>query len=72
MELANRCASRLASELGLPSFLYAAACVKGEYRRTLPQLREGQYEALPTKLKDPRWTPYFLMLVSFLRSRAIP
>lgn len=59
--MAKRCAQRLADELGLPSYLYEAACEKGSYRQTLTQLRAGEYEALETKLKDPKWAPCVLL-----------
>jgi glutamate formiminotransferase / formiminotetrahydrofolate cyclodeaminase len=50
---------RLAAEaLGVPFFLYEAAAVE-DYRRTLPQVRKGEYEGLAGRLKDPEWTPDF-------------
>ncbi|KAI8793370.1 hypothetical protein BgiMline_003381 [Biomphalaria glabrata] len=62
MEDCVRCAKmfgeRLAIELGVPVFLYGAAS-ETEYRKTLPQIRAGEYEALPDKLKDPQWKPDF-------------
>ena len=49
-------AKRAAEELGIPLFLYEAAA-KQDYRRTLPQIREGEYEGLADKLKQPAWKP---------------
>ncbi len=50
---------RLAAEtLGVPFFLYGAASVD-EYRRKLTQVREGEYEGLAGRLKEPRWKPDF-------------
>ncbi len=50
---------RLAAEaLGVPFFLYEAAAVD-DYRRHLPQVRQGEYEGLARRLKDPRWEPDF-------------
>lgn len=50
--------NRLATELGVPVYLYGAAS-DVEYRKTLPQIRAGEYEALPDKLKDQQWKPDF-------------
>jgi len=56
--LANEFGRRMADELGLPCYLYEEACVKGDFRRSLKQLRgDGEYEGLPAKLKDPKWAP---------------
>jgi glutamate formiminotransferase/formiminotetrahydrofolate cyclodeaminase len=49
---------RAAHELGVPIYLYEAAAEK-DYRRKLPQIREGEYEALAEKLKHPEWKPDF-------------
>ena len=50
---------RLAAEaLGVPFFLYEAAAVK-DYRRKLPQVRQGEYEGLASRLKEPQWKPDF-------------
>ena len=51
-------AKRAAEELGIPLFLYEAAAEQ-DYRRTLPQIREGEYEGLAEKLKQPAWKPDF-------------
>lgn len=51
-------AKRAAEELGIPLFLYEAAAEQ-DYRRTLPQIREGEYEGLADKLKQPAWKPDF-------------
>ncbi|XP_005089955.1 formimidoyltransferase-cyclodeaminase [Aplysia californica] len=47
---------RLCVELGVPVYLYADASTSA-HRKTLPQVRAGEYEALPEKLKDPLWRP---------------
>jgi len=49
-------AERAATELGIPLYLYEEAAAQ-DYRRTLPDLREGEYEALPTRLQDEKWKP---------------
>ena len=47
-----------AEELGVPFYLYEEAA-RQDHRRTLPQIREGEYEGLPEKLQDPRFQPDF-------------
>jgi glutamate formiminotransferase/formiminotetrahydrofolate cyclodeaminase len=50
---------RLAAEtLGVPFFLYEAAAVD-DYRRKLPHVRQGEYEGLAARLKEPKWKPDF-------------
>ncbi|BFZ01941.1 hypothetical protein BsWGS_04980 [Bradybaena similaris] len=60
MEDCIKCAKefgeRLATELEVPVFLYGAAS-NVDYRKTLPQVRAGEYEGLQEKLKDPKWKP---------------
>lgn len=51
-------ARRAAEELGVPFFLYEAASEQ-VYRRSLPQIREGEYEGLAERLKQPEWQPDF-------------
>ena len=49
---------RLAEEFTVPVFLYEAAASR-EYRRRLPDIRQGEYEGLAERLVDPRWQPDF-------------
>jgi len=56
VEIARNFASQAAEELQVPFYLYEAAA-EHDYRRKLPQIREGEYEGLAEKLKDPRWKP---------------
>ena len=56
--IAREFARRAAEELGVPFYLYEEAAAE-DYRRKLPDLRAGEYEALPERLKDPRWQPDF-------------
>ena len=49
-------AERAAEELNIPFYLYEFSASE-EYRRKLPDIRDGEYEGLPEKLKDPRWRP---------------
>jgi len=56
--LSRKLAERVAAELELPVYLYAEAAARPE-RRKLPDIRKGEYEALPEKLKKPEWKPDF-------------
>lgn len=49
---------RIAGELSIPVYLYEAAASRPE-RSNLATVREGQYEGLEKKLKDPDWVPDF-------------
>jgi len=66
VDCAKELAERMAVELGVPVFLYGEAS-STSYRKSLPQVRAGEYEALPEKLKDPQWRPDF-GLTDFLPS----
>lgn len=55
-KLAERFGHRLGEELNVPVFLYEHAAQK-DYRRRLPDVRQGEYEGLAERLKDPRWRP---------------
>jgi glutamate formiminotransferase/formiminotetrahydrofolate cyclodeaminase len=57
-DIAKRFAKKAADELNLPFFLYEEAA-EHDYRRKLPDVRKGEYEALEERLKDPRWKPDF-------------
>jgi glutamate formiminotransferase/formiminotetrahydrofolate cyclodeaminase len=56
VDISKRFAQRAAEELGVPMYLYEAAA-EHDYRRRLPDLRQGEYEGLAARLKDPRWRP---------------
>ena len=52
-ELSRRFGQHLATELGVPVYLYEYAVAAGDhhdYRRTLPQIRAGEYEGLEKKV----------------------
>ena len=57
-ELARALAQRIYNELGIACYCYEAAAFKPE-RRNLAVCREGEYEALPEKIKDPERCPDF-------------
>jgi glutamate formiminotransferase/formiminotetrahydrofolate cyclodeaminase len=56
VELANRLGKRVGDELGLPVFLYEYAATRPE-RRSLADIRQGEYEALPEKLASDEFKP---------------
>lgn len=56
VNLAHRLGQRVAEELQIPVYLYEAAARKPE-RKNLANIRAGEYEGLPEKLKDPNWQP---------------
>ncbi|HPB50196.1 MAG TPA: glutamate formimidoyltransferase [Myxococcota bacterium] len=58
VELARRLGQRVGDELGIPVFLYEEAATRPE-RRSLADIRSGEYEALPTRLTNPEWAPDF-------------
>lgn len=58
VEYARTLSRRLADELGLAIFNYEFAASREE-RRNLATIREGEYEGLEAKLKDPEWQPDF-------------
>ncbi len=58
VELARRLGKRVGEELGFPVYLYEFAATRAE-RRSLADIRQGEYEALGEKLKDPGFAPDF-------------
>lgn len=56
--LARRLGERVGKELGIPVYLYENAASKPEWEK-LPNIRKGEYEALPDKLGKPEWKPDF-------------
>lgn len=57
-EMARSLAERIFSSLGVPCYCYEAAAFKPE-RKNLAVCREGEYEALPEKMADPKRMPDF-------------
>ncbi len=55
-EWAHTLAKRVGEALDIPVYLYENAATKPE-RRNLADIRAGEYEALPQKLKNPAWKP---------------
>ncbi|MEE9169509.1 MAG: glutamate formimidoyltransferase, partial [bacterium] len=56
VKIAKELGQRVGGELGLPVYLYEEAASRPE-RNNLATVREGEYEGLPEKLKDPDWQP---------------
>ena len=56
--VSNAFGSRAAEELGIPVYLYEESATQ-DYRKKLPQIREGQYEAIPERIVLPEWKPDF-------------
>ncbi len=56
--LSRKLAERIGKELKIPVYLYeySASC---EERRSLANIREGEYEGMGEKMKDPKWKPDF-------------
>ncbi|MEL7161050.1 MAG: glutamate formimidoyltransferase [Bacteroidota bacterium] len=46
----------LGTRHGIPVFLYEANAT-AEHRRNLADIRRGEYEGLPAKVRDPAWQP---------------
>ena len=53
---ARRFGARAAEELGVPVYMYGYASDK-DYRKSVPQIRSGQYEGLQEKLRLDEWKP---------------
>lgn len=58
IELSKRVAKRVGEELNIPVYLYEKSATTTE-RVNLAKIRQGEYEALPEKIKDPKWKPDF-------------
>ena len=56
VEMARSLGRRLADELQIPIYFYEHAATHDE-RRSLANIRTGEYEGLREKLADPVWTP---------------
>lgn len=57
-ELSRKFGAALASELGIPVYLYEKAA-SAPSRASLADIRSGEYEGLAAKLADPAWKPDF-------------
>jgi len=55
---ARQLAKRVGEELNFPVYCYEYAAFEDK-RKNLANVRSGEYEGLPDKLKDPAWKPDF-------------
>jgi len=67
--IARRVGERVGRELSIPVYLYEHAAMQPD-RRSLADIRVGEYEGLEAKLKDPRWKPDFGPAVFHARAGA--
>jgi glutamate formiminotransferase/formiminotetrahydrofolate cyclodeaminase len=58
VEISKFFGERLADEFGVPVYLYENSATL-DYRKKLPQIREGQYEGLAQRIVQKKWTPDF-------------
>jgi glutamate formiminotransferase / formiminotetrahydrofolate cyclodeaminase len=58
VDLARRFGDRVGNELGVPVYLYEEA-QPDPARRALRDIRAGEYEALPERIRRPEWKPDF-------------
>ncbi|RJQ61727.1 MAG: glutamate formimidoyltransferase [Stygiobacter sp.] len=58
VKISEQFAEIISKELNVPVYLYEAAARKPE-RKSLPTIRQGEYEGLEAKLQDPNWAPDF-------------
>ncbi|MEJ2629242.1 MAG: glutamate formimidoyltransferase, partial [bacterium] len=58
IELSRKLGRRVGEELKIPVYLYEKSATRPE-RENLADIRQGEYEALPKKLKDPAFIPDF-------------
>ncbi|NOX89203.1 MAG: glutamate formimidoyltransferase [Calditrichaeota bacterium] len=58
VELSKEVAKRVGEELKIPVYLYEKSATRPE-RQNLAIIRQGEYEGLAEKLKDPDWKPDF-------------
>jgi glutamate formiminotransferase/formiminotetrahydrofolate cyclodeaminase len=58
VEISKKFAKRASDELGIDFYLYEEASERA-YRKRLPDIREGEYEAMAEKVKKDGWEPDF-------------
>jgi len=56
VQIARTLGREVGEWLGIPVYLYGEAAIVPE-RHILPDIRKGEYEGLPEKLKDEKWRP---------------
>ncbi len=58
IDISKEFGQRAAQELDIPIYLYEASQPE-EYRKHLPQIREGEYEGLEKRITTRKWKPDF-------------
>ena len=58
VDISKEFGRRAADELGIPIYLYEESSAL-EYRKKLPQIREGQYEGIKDRIITKEWKPDF-------------
>jgi glutamate formiminotransferase len=58
VELSRQVAAAAADKFELPIFLYEESA-SAPHRKNLADVRKGQFEGMPEKLKQPEWAPDF-------------
>lgn len=58
VRLARSVGASIAARHGLPVYLYERAAT-APHRRNLAEIRRGEFEGFPEKIKDPLWKPDF-------------
>jgi len=58
VDLSIECAKDVSVKFDVPVFLYSYSARKAD-REKLPNIRKGEFEGMPEKLKDPNWYPDF-------------
>jgi glutamate formiminotransferase len=58
VELSRQVAEAAARKFGLPVFLYEESATAA-HRRNLADVRKGQFEGMPEKIRQPEWKPDF-------------
>lgn len=56
VECSKKFAEKATAELGIPLYLYEYAATE-EHRKSLPQIRHGEYEGFAKKILKPEWKP---------------
>ena len=56
IDLSKALANKVGDELGIPVYLYEFSA-KNKKRKNLADIRSGEYEGLPQKLKNKKWKP---------------
>jgi glutamate formiminotransferase len=56
--LSREIGAEIASRHGIPVYLYEDSA-SSELRRNLAEIRKGEFEGFPGKMRDPKWAPDF-------------